>query len=216
MVKHVIPAFDYHSKKSTLSILDICFGIGYNSLATLYYLEKYCKNTKIKIYSPEFDKELIHSLKDFPYPKEFEPYKKIIEKISKDYFYEDDNVRIEIFPADAREYLIKLAQREITIDIVYQDAFSSDVNPMLWTKEYFCDVSKLLSYDAIITTYSIATPVRLSMSENRLNIYEIVQNNTNKSTIALVKKDLENRYKYIDMELKKERNPNAKALQDKE
>ncbi|MEA3315316.1 MAG: MnmC family methyltransferase, partial [Campylobacterota bacterium] len=100
------------------------------------------------------------------------------------------------------------------IDIVYQDAFSSDVNRLLWTQEYFADISKSLSSDAIITTYSIATPIRLSMFNNNLNIYEYRPENSNKITIALNKKNIDSRYKYIDMKLKLSRNITAEPLRD--
>lgn len=200
----------YQKDKGELHILDICFGIGYNSLATLYYLQKNNLDKKVFIYSPEFDLGLIKGLKNFKYPKEFEPFKKIIEQLSNNLYYEDDKIKIEIFNGDAREYIKNLAN----INIVYQDAFSSDVNKLLWTKEYFYDICRSLDDDAIITTYSIATPVRLSMWENGLAIYEIQQKDTNKSTIALNKHTIDARYKFVDMELKKQRNKEARALYD--
>ncbi len=212
LTKHIIPALTYQSSKEELNILDICFGIGYNTLATLYYMKKHNITKKVNIYSPEFDLELLRSLKNFNYPTQFEPFKNIIEQISTNLHYEDDNIKITVFNGDARKYIKTLSN----INIVYQDAFSSDVNRMLWTKEYFEDISKSLDGDAIITTYSIATPVRLSMWENGLNIYEIRQEGINKSTIALNKKQPDSRYKYIDMELKKQRNKAASALYDKD
>jgi tRNA U34 5-methylaminomethyl-2-thiouridine-forming methyltransferase MnmC len=209
--KHIIPAFNYfNNEKKELNILDICFGIGYNTLATLYYIKQNNLDIKVNIYSPEFDLELIHSLKDFIYPKEFNEFIPIIKEISTSLKYEDNQIKIEVFNGDAREYIKTLSN----IHIIYQDAFSSDVNKMLWTKEYFNDIAKLSSSDTIITTYSIATPVRLSIWENGFNIYEYKKQDTNKSTIALNKKEIDIRYKYIDMELKLKRNPSAKPLTD--
>jgi hypothetical protein len=77
--------------------------------------------------------------------------------------------------------------------------------------EYFADIKKLLKDDAIITTYSIATPVRLSMYKNGLNIYNYKGKNTRGSTIASPSTlPLEQ----VDMELKLQRNPSAKAIYD--
>jgi tRNA U34 5-methylaminomethyl-2-thiouridine-forming methyltransferase MnmC len=212
LTKHIIPALTYQSSKEELNILDICFGIGYNTLATLYYMKKHNITKKVNIYSPEFNLELIQGLKNFNYPTQFEGFRQIIEAVSTSLHYEDDNIKIEVYNGDAREYIKNLSN----INIVYQDAFSSDVNKMLWTKEYFEDISRCLDDDAIITTYSIATPVRLSMWENGLNIYEIEKEGINKSTIALNKKEPDPRYKYIDMDLKKQRNKAASALYDKD
>ncbi|MFW2582201.1 hypothetical protein ACN5OZ_11490, partial [Aliarcobacter butzleri] len=36
--KHIIPTFFYHQNKKELNILDICFGIGYNTFSTIYYI----------------------------------------------------------------------------------------------------------------------------------------------------------------------------------
>ena len=214
LYKHIIPALEYHKDKKELNILDICFGLGYNTLATIYYIKKNNLDIKLNIYSPEFDKELLASLKNFKYPRELTEFKTIINQISKELKYKKNNIKIEVFNGDAREYIKQLS----SIDIVYQDAFSSDVNKSLWTQEYFADIYKILSNNAIITTYSIATPIRLSMSENGLFIYEYKKMLKDKSTIAFKKKQnefsLENSYKYIDMELKKQRNSKAQSLRD--
>lgn len=215
LIKHIIPALNYHQQKQKLVILDICFGLGYNTLATLYYLKKQKLQKQLHIYSPELDPALIKSLKEFVYPKELEEFKPIIEQISKELYYKDQNYTIEVINQDARKVLSDLNDQNITIDIVYQDPFSSDVNKTLWTVEYFDDIVKLLDSNAIVTTYSIATPVRLSMYESGLYIYETKTDNR-KSTLAFKTKQEIHPYKYIDMKLKKQRNQKAKALRDKE
>ena len=179
----MVPALEYQKDRPVLNILDICFGLGYNSFATIYFMKKNNIKKKINIYSPEFDSGLLNYLQYFEYPEEFKFLKNIIKELSNKFYYEEENLKIEIFNGDAREYIKNLSN----INIVYQDAFSSEVNRLLWTKEYFEDIKKILDEDAIITTYSIATPVRLSMYENGLSIYEIRNNDTNKSTIALNK-----------------------------
>lgn len=190
--------------------------MGYNTLATLYYIKKNNLDIKVNIYSPEFDTKLINSLSNFHYPEEFFEFKSIINSLSSNYKYSDDTIKIEIFTGDAREYLNLLSKSEIVFDIVYQDAFSSDVNHVLWTVQYFRDIAKILSKDAILTTYSIATPIRLSIYENKFSIYEYKPNDSNRITIALNKKEIHHNcnFKYIDMELKKTRNTTAKALYD--
>jgi hypothetical protein len=176
----------------------------------LFYIKKNNLDIKINIFSPEFDLDLINSLSTFNYPAEFEEFSYIIQILVNKYQYEDKNICIEIFNGDAREYIKKLH----AIDIVYQDAFSSDVNHSLWTVEYFNDIIKILSPDAILTTYSIATPIRLSLYKNNFLIYEYKPDNSNRITIALNKKKIDLQYKYIDMQLKQQRNTTAKPLYD--
>ncbi|MDC0933000.1 MnmC family methyltransferase [Arcobacteraceae bacterium] len=213
----MIPAFEYHHDKKELNILDICFGLGYNTLATLYYIKKNHLDIKVNIFSPEFDEELLSSLINFNYPEEFTIFSHIIQSLSNTKKYKDKNITIEIFNGDAREYIRTIYNlNKIKFDIVYQDAFSSEVNHLLWTVEYFKEISNILSSDAILTTYSIATPIRLSIYQNSFTIYEYKPLNSNRITIALNKKVLDSNFKHIDMELKKERNKTANALFDRD
>jgi len=209
--KHVKPAFSLKSDKECLTILDICFGLGYNTFATLYYIQKNNLTTKVHILSPEFDKGLVHSLDTFDFPPEFASIKAIISEVSKNLYYEDEQFKIEVLIGDARQSISHIKEK---IDIVYQDAFSPAHNPLLWTKEWFADVRALCKDDAILTTYSTAAAIRLGLYENGFYIFvhraEMMRYSTVASLVML--KDLE----YIDMELKKERNPTARSMRDRE
>ncbi len=211
--KHIIPAFSILNDQKEVNILDICFGLGYNVLGTIYYILENNLQVKVNFFSPELDEKLVSSLKDFDYPKEFDKIKHIIKELSLHKFYQDENFKIEIYIGNAREYIKNL----VNIDIVYQDAFSSDTNKELWTKEYFRDIKQILSNKAIITTYSIATPVRISIYENNLFIYEYQSMIKKRSTIAInfLLNDVDNIVlKFIDMETKKLYSPNAFSLSD--
>jgi len=214
LLKYVIPTFKIFKDKITLNILDICFGLGYNTFTTILYMLQNNIKTKINIYSPELDAKLIESLKDFKYPKEFNKIKHIINELSSNNFYQDEQFFIKVFIGDARDYIKKLPSH--TIDVVYQDPFSSDVNKELWTQEYFSDITSSLNNKAIVLTYSIATPIRLGMSNNDLKIYEFKYNDKRKATLAsnftLTNNLLQ--IKPIDMKKKLINNPIAKPLLD--
>ncbi len=209
--KHIIPAFTFHKNKKELVILDICFGIGYNTFSTIYYVIKNNIDVKLNIFSPELDGNLVKSLETFEFPKEFENIKHIIKSVAQTGKYEDKKIKIEVFIGDARDYIRNLEKN--SFDIVYQDAFSSDVNFELWTKEYFDDIYKLCNDTCILSSYAIATPIRLSMYEAGFFIYE---NRPVKRKITLAFKQKQDLIeKYVDMELKKQRNKEAVALYDK-
>ena len=209
--KHIIPAFTFHKDKLELTILDICFGIGYNTFSTIYYCLQNNLDVKLNIFSPELDGNLVKSLDDFEFPKEFDSIKHIINSISQTSKYEDEKLKIEVFIGDARKYIKNLEKN--SFDIIYQDAFSSDVNFELWTKEYFDDIYKLCKNSCIMSSYAIATPIRLSMYEAGFFIYE---NRPVKRKITLAFKQKQDFIEtYVDMELKKQRNKEAVALYDK-
>ena len=178
----MIPAFKILQDKPEITILDICFGLGFNTLATLFYIQKHKIQTKINIYSPELDSTLVKSLNKFTYPKEFEEYKEIILALVRDGVYDNENIHIEIFLGDAREYIQKF--KDNTFDIVYQDAFSPSVNPILWTREYFKDITRIIKETGILTSYSMALKTRLALYENDFNIYINSGENFRDSTIA--------------------------------
>ena len=178
--KHVSVMEDLFKDKDEIRILDICFGLGYNTFVSILNRPK---NKKLKIFSPELDLELIKSLKDFKYPKEFENIKNIIKKISKDLYYKDDYIEVEVANMDAREYIKNLKN----IDIVYQDAFSPKVNKELWTIEYFRDIKNILNEDGVITTYSVATPVRCALYKLGFRLYTHKSDLIRKGTIATLK-----------------------------
>ncbi len=207
--KHVKPSFAIKKEKEQLTILDICFGLGYNTFATLYYIKKQKLSTKVHILSPEFDEGLVRSLDAFEYPPEFENIKHIIKAISQDLYYEDEQFKIEILLGDARKSIPQIKEK---MDIVYQDAFSPAHNPLLWTTEYFRDVRAICKEDAILTTYSTAAAIRLGLYENGFYIFVHRAEMMRYSTVASLKMldDLE----YINMELKKERNPTARSMKD--
>lgn len=210
--KYVIPALKIFANAKELNILDICFGLGYNTLATIYYIKKFNLATKINFFSPELDLQLIESLQYFEYPNEFANILYILKELSINKYYKDNQFTISVFIGDAREYIKDID----SIDIVYQDAFSSETNQELWTKEYFADIAKTLSKKAIIATYSIATPVRMSMYENNLYIYEYQSSVKRRGTIAstFLENNNDLKMKFIDMEKKKLNSPNCSPLLD--
>lgn len=206
--KHILPAFEHHQGKKSLKILDICFGLGYNSFLTILHNQTLKNPKKLEIHSPELDSQLIQSLGDFEYPESFEPIRHIIKAVSKNLEYCDELIKINIYNENARHTIKNLRE----IDIVYQDAFSSDTNKELWSVEYFSDIAQAMNSNAILTTYSIATPVRLAMNQNELFIYEHKNLITKKGTLAFLTQ--QNREGFVDMNLKLSKNPNAKAIFD--
>ena len=206
--KHVIPAFNTIHKEE-INILDICYGLGFNTLATIDYYKKFRKNTKINIYSPELDSSLVGSLENFIYPEEFDRYREIIISLSKDKIYKDNDLYIELFLGDAREYIKRFENK---FDIVYQDAFSPSVNPVLWTKEYFSDIKNAIKNDGVLTTYSIALATRLALYENGFSIYLNQGEKFRSATVASLSK-LEN-FEEVNVKHKIACNPSARPLRD--
>lgn len=212
LTKHIQPALKLKKSQEKIAILDICFGLGFNTLATIYYAQEHNLESKIEIYSPELDAKLIESLNDFIYPKEFDKYKHIILELIATNRYEDEKIKIELFLGDAREYIKKFENN--MFDIVYQDAFSPSVNSILWTQEYFRDIANIIKEDGILTTYSMAFKTRLALYENGFNVYINSGENFRDATIA--SKEKLSTFEKVDMLHKISCNKNITSLRDSE
>jgi tRNA U34 5-methylaminomethyl-2-thiouridine-forming methyltransferase MnmC len=210
-MKHIVPMYQLQKSKKTLNILDICYGLGFNTLCTILYYKKYAPQTTLNIYSPELDGSLVKSLEFFRYPDEFEVLRDIIVALSRDGVYRDEQFYIEVFIGDAREYVKGFKEY---FDIVYQDAFSPSVNPALWTQEYFADIARAMKNDGVLSSYSTALKTRLALYRNGFFIYlnegEGHRNATIASLLAL------EGLKKVDMEHKIACNSAVEPLKDAE
>ena len=209
LYKHVLPAFELKKHKNEVHILDICFGLGINTLATIYHYQKYAPHVKLFLYSPEFDKELVASLVAFEYPDILQPFVHIIHTLVKQNSYVSKNIHVELFLGDAREYITKFKN---CFDIVYQDAFSPKNNPLLWTKEYFGDIKTALKPDGILTSYSTALQTRLALDVNGFYVYLLSSEGVRNFTLASLREL--GGYEKVDMKHKKACNPTRKPLSD--
>lgn len=207
--KHIEPAFALHEGKNHLKIIDICFGLGFNTLLSLYHRDTFFPDTTLEIYSPELDEELVASLVDFPYPEIFEPYRNIITDLALEGGYEDERTRITVEIIDARKGVGEL---EGIWDVWYQDAFSPTVNPILWTREFFADAARLLGEEGVLTTYSTALATRLALYENGFGVYLNRGEGYRNATVAS-RRQLQG-FEPIDMEHKIRCNPDIHPLRD--
>lgn len=176
LYKHIIPAFSACENLENMRILDICFGLGYNTLASLYYRQIHTLPVNLHIYSPELDGSLLTNLIDFPYPEEFShlPLREIVCALRDRGIYEDAHTHIEVRLIDAREYVQQLPTE--SIDVVYQDAFSPKKNPELWSEEYFAQLYRILAPNGILTTYSQSTAIRKNALACGFVVYDCVHN----------------------------------------
>jgi len=208
--KHVEPAFLAKGGAKEITVLDICFGLGFNMLAMLYHRQKNAPDVKLRIFSPELDGSLVAGLLDFSYPDEFEEFLPVIAALVKNGVYEDDTTHIEFFLGDARVYVKEFAPK--TFDVVFQDAFSPASNPALWTREYFADIKNIIKDDGVLTTYSIALPTRLALYENGFELFINSGEGFRDATIA--SPTPLNGFERVDMEHKIKCNPLVCSLRD--
>ena len=131
-------------------VLDICFGLGYNSAAAVSL------NQDIEIVGLENDEKLFDEIQKLePELKYYDAVKKLVNNPSLE--YAEDKIKIKLVMGDARETIKKLNGK---FDAAFLDGFSPKKCPELWTYEFFSDIIKLMKPGAILATYSCARVVR--------------------------------------------------------
>ncbi len=137
--------------KSGDRILDIGFGLGYNSLAAIFTVKK------ISIISLEQDTKVLEAIKFLKVPNYLQKKFEIIKKVAKDLKYKDNYYEIKIILGNAVETINQLDGK---FDAVFLDPFSPPKNPELWTLDFLMKIRKLMKKEAILATYSCARIVR--------------------------------------------------------
>jgi len=155
------------AKAGTIKILDICFGLGYNTAAALDAIWEVNKDCKVEVIGLESDEDLFESLIHHEAP--FKSYY-LVRKLASNEILDllDQNITISILGGDARDSIKSLSSNSQilqTFDIVFLDPFSPKKCPELWTKEFFTEIKKLMKNGAYLTTYSCASSVRKNLQE---------------------------------------------------
>jgi len=148
---------------SNLKLLDVCFGLGNNSLAA------FCAATgskcRMAVTALEMDKRVVRSASQFFQCLETDPvnWRSVLSELHSHSSFITQNSSLSIRWGDAR-WLIQRLETE-SFDIVFHDPFSSQHCPELWTVEFFQQLYRVMKPDGVLLTYSSALPVRGAMLE---------------------------------------------------
>jgi tRNA U34 5-methylaminomethyl-2-thiouridine-forming methyltransferase MnmC len=136
--KHVqaceIPSLSKNTQK--LKILDVCFGLGYNSLVCIKEARKVNPNIEIKIDALENDPDVFSMMKDCHDLEDI----KLLESIC---LFHIDDARVKLLDLKNNSY-----------DAIFFDPFSPKVCPELWHGDFIQDVVSKAKQGAYISTYS--------------------------------------------------------------
>ncbi len=159
-------------KGKSLNVLDICFGLGYNSASLLDELIK--QKSYLNLYALEIDKKpLEYSLRNESFLKLWDPkIKKIFESLYRKDYFEDQFFKCSILWGDAREK-INIIPSSIKFDLIYLDGFSPQKCPQVWTIEFLSKVTENLNPYGYLITYSSSAAVRKTLRNLGLEIFTI-------------------------------------------
>ena len=196
--KFTAPSDLQRFKGKSINVLDICFGLGYNSASLLDELIK--QKSYLNLYALEIDKKpLEHALSNKSFLKLWSPkVKKIFKSLYLYNSFADQFFKCKILWGDAREK-INLIPADYKFDLIYLDGFSPQKCPQVWTIEFLSKVTEKLNPQGYLITYSSSAAVRKTLRNLGLEIFTI-KPSINKltfwsqGTVAIAKYD-ENKFK---------------------
>ncbi|MFW7380288.1 MAG: tRNA (5-methylaminomethyl-2-thiouridine)(34)-methyltransferase MnmD [Oligoflexus sp.] len=157
--------------KEELAVLDVGLGLAYNALSTIQHWWHGAGQRDVSLHSLEVNGDLVQALADGTAPwmqgwsPEWLQWAQSLRQVS-DQLWQANlqhpskktltwTVRISDAASDP-----DWNQRGLRFDYVWQDPFSPQKNPEMWTAEWFARLAATVKPDATLVTYSVARSVR--------------------------------------------------------
>ena len=193
--KYLLPAQleeFYNAKK--IVVLDVCMGLGYNTGCILEELLK--SNITVEWHGLEIDQRPLNLgfnekiFQEICSPKVLH----FFDCLNKSGKWTEGFNEGTIHWGDARQKIYEI-QDSLSFDLILLDPFSPQKCPELWSEEFISLLTKRLSFEGRLITYSTASSIRASFLRAGLKIYSIVpsiddQNKWSAGTVAM-KKEIE-------------------------
>ncbi len=160
----------FHNK--SINVLDICFGIGYNS--ALLFENLITGLSTLNWYGLDLDKRpLGYALSDKNFNKLWNP--KVIEilnSLNLKGLYKNKNFHCELKIGDARKEILKLPKK-VNFDLIFLDGFSPQKCPEIWSYEFLSKLKNKIKDEGYLITYSSSAAVRKSLKNLGFNLFNI-------------------------------------------
>lgn len=150
-----------------IKLLDVCYGLGYNTAAAIEVIRKINPTCNIEIYGLELDPTV--PIGAAPLLQHWSSnVQKVLESLAKQHSYQDNYLKAQLLIGDARQTIQQL--NHFQADAIFFDPFSPRRCPQLWTVEFFKLVAQCLAPDGKLATYSRSASVRTALIEAGLQI----------------------------------------------
>ncbi|CAD5943143.1 tRNA 5-methylaminomethyl-2-thiouridine biosynthesis bifunctional protein MnmC [Planktothrix tepida] len=159
------------AQKSSLFLLDICYGLGYNTAAALTAIWDINPNCKIEWIGLEFDPRIPPATLEFNLLNDYPNYiQEILKELAQNYYLKTELLNAELRIADARNTIQTVHHSGFKADAIFLDPFSPPHCPQLWTVEFLTLVGQCLKPQGQLATYSCSAAVRRALLDAGLNI----------------------------------------------
>jgi tRNA U34 5-methylaminomethyl-2-thiouridine-forming methyltransferase MnmC len=155
-------------------ILDVCYGLGYNSAAALETIWQVNPDCEIELYALELDSTVPIAATT---PELLETWTPEVGEVLIDLAQSSQcdrrGLRAKLLIGDARQTVQTVIASGFQADAIFFDPFSPRKCPQLWTVEFFQLVTNCLAPSGKLATYSRSAAVRSALLEVGLSIGSI-------------------------------------------
>lgn len=149
---------------ATVRLLDVCYGLGYNTAAALEVIWGRHGHCRVELYGLELDPtvptaatapDLLQSWSD--------QVQESLKAMAHAQTCQTPLLDGTLLIGDARQTIQTLIQKQFQADAIFLDPFSPRRCPQLWTVEFFQLVGRCLAPDGLLATYSRSAAVRSAL-----------------------------------------------------
>jgi tRNA U34 5-methylaminomethyl-2-thiouridine-forming methyltransferase MnmC len=152
------------AQRPTLQILDVCYGLGYNTAAALESIWRINPAAQVEVYGLELDATVplgavVPQLLDCW----SERVREVLQDLAHTHTCQRKNLSAHLLIGDARQAIQQLFQQGFKADAIFLDPFSPRRCPQLWTVEFLDSVARCLAPEGKLSTYSRSAAVRTAL-----------------------------------------------------
>jgi tRNA U34 5-methylaminomethyl-2-thiouridine-forming methyltransferase MnmC len=157
-----------------LKILDICYGLGYNSAAALAEIWRVNPACQVEIIaleiSPQVPQDAVAHGLLAQWPA---PIPVLLAELAASGVVQQQQLFARLLGGDARQTISAVCHQGFLADAIFLDPFSPQACPQLWTVEFLALVAACCAPDGLLATYSCAAAVRTALRTAGLAIADM-------------------------------------------
>jgi len=172
LFKFIVPTqLEKRAIQPRLRLLDVCYGLGYNTavaIATIWKVNPKCYIEVIGLELNPAVPQAVISQKLFD--NWMDSYVDIFHQLAFKYQANTPQLQANLFIGDGRKTIDLVYNSGFRADAIFLDPFSPPVCPQLWTVEFLEKVARCLQLDGLLATYSCAAAVRTALLQTGLQV----------------------------------------------
>ena len=152
------------AQKPILRLLDVCYGLGYNTAAALQTIWAVNPSCCVEVIGLELNPAVPQAaIAHLLFDNWNCNYIEILKKLAFEHQVQTPCLKAKLLIGDARTTITLVRQLGFWADAIFLDPFSPPQCPQLWTVEFIKQVSLCLHPDGLLATYSCTAAVRTAL-----------------------------------------------------